>query len=74
MTNKERVDEELGRVFGPRATFDIPDLGDRIQLRLRELIHPLGIHHGVRTFYYDDRLDRLIDEGRVCRVCGVPCN
>lgn len=72
MTTKQRVDEELGRVFGATATFASPSVRDRLVLKLRELLHLLGLHHEVRTFYYDERLDRLIDEGKVCRVCGLP--
>lgn len=47
-----------------------PTRRDRLGLRIREALHPLGFHHRVRIFSYDEALDRLIDLGVACRTCG----
>lgn len=74
MADNDSINGELGRIFGPAARFSAPGRLDRLRFWFRSFIHPLGFHHPMKTFTYDKRLSRLIDDGRVCRVCGISCD
>lgn len=72
MIDKQPLQEELERIYGAEARFTEPSLASRLRAAIRRLIHPLGVHDTIQEFRWDARLNRLIDEGMVCRVCGAP--
>lgn len=72
-TNREKADAAMRAKF-PGASFVQLSRRDRLFLLIQELVHPLGVHSPIRTFSWDERLSRLIDEGKVCRVCGIECH
>lgn len=62
---REAAEERLGKT----VEFEL-DWPSRVYLAWRTFLHVFGIHHEIRTYRWDERLQYLVDEGVACRVCN----